>query len=102
VVRALPTRNASVRGRQPNPAGPDHLRGRHLQDREPDAAAVIDRTGVTYELARDRDGSLFTQLGAIAMPTTLLIDSDGNVIEMISGEISADALDDKIKDVVGS
>jgi len=74
----------------------------NLQDRDSDAAAVIHQAGVTYELARDRDGSLFTRLGGVGMPTTVFIDSDGDVIETISGEISANDLDDKIKDVVGS
>jgi cytochrome c biogenesis protein CcmG, thiol:disulfide interchange protein DsbE len=76
--------------------------GVNLQDREADALAVIDQTGVTYPLARDRDGSLFTELGGFGMPTTLFIDSDGTVIEMVTGEISAGVLDGKIAKIVDS
>jgi thiol-disulfide isomerase/thioredoxin len=70
--------------------------GMNLQDTDAAGVAVVEQTGVTYDMARDRDGSLFTALGGFAMPTTLFIDEGGNLLEMVSGELSAEALDDKI------
>jgi len=71
--------------------------GMNLQDTDADGQAVVERTGVTYDLARDRDGSLFTEVGGFAMPTTLFIDADGRLLEMVSGELTAENLDIKIK-----
>jgi cytochrome c biogenesis protein CcmG/thiol:disulfide interchange protein DsbE len=74
--------------------------GVNLQDRREDGLAVIEQTGITYDVARDPDGSLFQAFGAFAMPTTLFIDADGNVVDLHSGEISAGALAGKIDDVL--
>ena len=40
---------------------------------------VAEATQVTYPLASDPDGSLLAAFDGLAMPTTVLIDSDGNV-----------------------
>ncbi len=70
--------------------------GVNLQDRREDGLAVIDQTGVTYDIARDPDGSLFQAFGAFAMPTTVFVDADGNVVDLHSGEISAGDLAERI------
>ena len=63
--------------------------GVNLQDSPEAGRRVVEQTGVTYDIARDPTGALFQSLGAIAMPTTVLIDANGEVVERISGEISA-------------
>lgn len=70
--------------------------GVNLQDRREDGLAVIDQTGVTYDIARDPDGSLFQAFGAFAMPTTVFVDAGGNVVDLHSGEISAGDLAERI------
>ncbi len=74
--------------------------GMNLQDRVEDGQRVVEQTGVTYEIARDPDGSIFASFGGIAMPTTVFIDADGRVVDLHSGEITASALRDRIADVL--
>lgn len=56
----------------------------------------MEQTGITYDLARDPDGSAFVHFGAVAMPTTVFIDADGRVVEVHPGEISASQLRSRI------
>lgn len=44
-----------------------------------DGRTVADATQVTYPLASDPDGSLLAAFDGLAMPTTVLVDADGNV-----------------------
>jgi thiol-disulfide isomerase/thioredoxin len=74
--------------------------GVNLQDRPDDGRRVVEQTGVTYDVARDPDGSIFEQFGAVAMPTTVFIDAQGNVADLQSGEISASALADRIEETL--
>jgi cytochrome c biogenesis protein CcmG/thiol:disulfide interchange protein DsbE len=74
--------------------------GVNLQDRPADGRRVVEQTGVTYDIARDPDGSLFQRFGAAAMPTTVFIDAQGRVVDVHSGEISAGALADRIDSVL--
>ena len=66
--------------------------GLALQDRPEDALALVDRTGVTYRTALDKDASVITALGGTALPTTVLLDADGHVVAVHTGQIDADAL----------
>ena len=70
--------------------------GINLQDSPEDGRRVVERTGITYDVARDTSGSLFKSFGAIAMPTTVLIDANGAVVDLISGELSARSLRERI------
>ena len=74
--------------------------GVNLQDRPADGIRVVEQTGVTYDIARDPDGSLFQRFRAVSMPTTVFIDADGNAVDVHSGEISAGALADRIDTVL--
>ena len=44
-----------------------------------DGMSVAEATQVTYPLASDPDGSLLAAFDGLAMPTTVLVDADGNV-----------------------
>lgn len=74
--------------------------GVNLQDPMEDGRAIVERTGVTYDIARDPNGDLFAALGGTAMPTTVLVDPEGNVVEVFSGELSGDELAAKIDDAL--
>ncbi len=70
------------------------LLGLNMQEVDQEAADVlIQKTGVTYLLGHDRDGSIFASFGGIAMPTTILVDEFGNVALTHSGAIFADDLE---------
>ena len=67
--------------------------GMNLRDPIEDGRAVVRRTGVTYDLARDPDGRIyerFTDTGV--MPVTALVDPDGNLVEVRHGELSEEEL----------
>lgn len=66
--------------------------GVDLQDDPKLARDLMVRTGVTYDLAVDPDGSLFAAVGGTGMPTTLLVSADGRVEEHITGPLTAQQL----------
>ena len=59
-------------------------------DRPEDAQALVDDTGVTYRTARDVDGDVMTALGGTLLPTTVLLDAEGEVVARHAGELDAD------------
>ncbi len=64
-----------------------------------DAEAIVDQTGVTYELGWDPDGDVFSQFGGIAMPTTVFVDSAGIVRTVFAGALTRDALVERIEEL---
>jgi cytochrome c biogenesis protein CcmG, thiol:disulfide interchange protein DsbE len=58
----------------------------------PAALDLIDRTGVEYTMAHDRDGSIYRMFGGIAMPTTVFIGADGSLVKVHAGVLFADDL----------
>lgn len=66
--------------------------GMNFSDRRSDADGIIDQTGITYEVASDRDGEVFEAFEANAMPTTVFIDAEGRVVDLRSGKLSEDEL----------
>lgn len=66
--------------------------GVNVQDSVDDATELIDRTGVTWDIVRDVDGELTTAVGSVGMPTTVLLDAEGNIVERQTGALDADEL----------
>lgn len=62
--------------------------GINTQDTESAAKKMIKRTGVTYDNARDPDGSISTRFGALALPRTVLIDAKGEIVATHTGELT--------------
>jgi hypothetical protein len=75
--------------------------GLALQDRPEDALDLIERTGVTYRTAQDRDASVITALGGTVLPTTVLLDAEGQIVALHNGEIDAARLRRLIADELG-
>lgn len=61
-------------------------------DSRSDALAIVERTGVTYDLADDPTGELLVAFRGSAMPTTVLVNPDGTIAARRSGELSGEAL----------
>lgn len=78
-------------------AGRVQFIGLNVADDPAAGQAVIEQAGITYDVARDPEGEVFAALGAIAMPTTVLIDASGRVVKVHGGELSADALAELIE-----
>ncbi len=62
------------------------------RDRPSDALSLIERTGVTYEIGNDPDGELFQDYNALAMPTTVFVSADGEVVKTFSGVLTTESL----------
>lgn len=62
------------------------------------ARALVEETGVTYPLGSDPDGAIYSSFGAIAMPTTVLISAEGEVVNVHGGILTADQLSDMIEE----
>lgn len=75
--------------------------GLAVSDRPEDAQALVERTGVTYRTAQDKDGSVINALGGLVLPTTVLLDADGTIVAMHPGELDESDLRDLIADELG-
>lgn len=60
------------------------------------ARALIESTGITYDVALDADGSIFQAFGGLAMPTTVFIAADGSIVGQHNGVIFAEDLATRI------
>lgn len=61
-----------------------------------EALGLVERTGVTYPLGLDPDGSFFAVFGGLGMPTTVFLDSSGQPTDVHTGQLTVDALNAKI------
>jgi peroxiredoxin len=75
--------------------------GLAVNDRVDDAQQMADKTGVTYPLGQDKDASVITVLEGTVLPTTVLLDADGNVVSRHAGQMSADDLRGLLADELG-
>lgn len=74
------------------------LLGVNLQDGDEAARDVVERTGVTYGLARDPQGELFVAFGGFGMPTTVFVDADGRVAAQHTGALTRPEFDALVRD----
>lgn len=65
-------------------------------DSERSAKALVEQTGVTYDIGRDPEGALFATFGGVNMPSTFLISPEGTVVAAKAGALSDDELRDLI------
>lgn len=57
----------------------------------------LEENGYTYPVLMDESGQLFTSYGVYSLPTTFMIDKDGNVFGYISGQLDEEIMRDIIK-----
>ena len=76
--------------------------GMSNRERSPaDALAIIESTGVTYPTFDDPDASALTYFGGLGMPTTVFIDTAGNVVDVHTGPLTEAELRGKLTDLFG-
>lgn len=63
------------------------------------ARSLIEQTGITYQVAVDRDGSMFQAFNGLAMPTTVFIGADGSIVDQHNGVIFEADLVERINSV---
>ncbi|MEA4970813.1 MAG: cytochrome c biogenesis protein CcdA [Candidatus Pelethousia sp.] len=62
-----------------------------------DIKAFLSEKGYTYPVLLDEGGEAFYQYGISAFPTTFMIDKEGNVFGLVTGEISREIMDDIVR-----
>lgn len=75
--------------------------GVNIQDDPAAAAAMAEETGVTYRLTRDPQGAVYAAFGGIGMPTTVFVDADGMIRDVITGQMSENQLRSKLAEHFG-
>lgn len=64
--------------------------------------AFMDKNGYTYPVLMDAKGELFSAYGIRAIPTTFMIDREGNVYGRVQGALSGENIDKVVKQTLGS
>jgi cytochrome c biogenesis protein CcmG, thiol:disulfide interchange protein DsbE len=77
--------------------------GVDAQDFPRDARDFVERYGLTYPIAHDRNGSILGRYGSTGFPETWFVDRQGRLVgEHIAGELSEEQLEENIQLVLGS
>ena len=67
--------------------------GVDVEEQQPEVTAFWQQNGISFPLALDTAGAVSTNLYHVrAMPTSLIIDRDGNIRDTWTGRISRDAM----------
>lgn len=75
--------------------------GVNQRDQHGAAVDLAEETDVTYRLARDPQGRVFDAFGGAGMPTTVFIDAEGNVVDVVTGQLSVELLGQRIEQSFG-
>jgi cytochrome c biogenesis protein CcmG/thiol:disulfide interchange protein DsbE len=69
-------------------------------DQRQAALNLAGSVGLTYTLADDPSGDLFRSFDLIAMPSTIFIDANGEIVEVFGGQLTEEALADRLGELV--
>lgn len=75
--------------------------GVNVRDAPSNAEPFVDELGITYDLAADPDGDYYREIGAMGMPTTLLVTPDGRIAARETGALTAAELRELLADELG-
>jgi thiol-disulfide isomerase/thioredoxin len=65
-----------------------------------EALALVEATGVTYDVGWDPDEDLYAHFQGLAMPTTAFVDASGKITRVWSGVLDAASLREKIDEEI--
>ena len=72
------------------------------QDQTPeDALALVERTGVTYDVGWDLDLEVYGATESIAMPTTAFVSPSGELLDTFAGVLDTESLAELVENVLG-
>jgi thiol-disulfide isomerase/thioredoxin len=75
--------------------------GLALQDTNDASAELVELTDVAYPWGLDPTGEIFAEFGGFAMPTTVYIAADGEIVGKENGAIDESQLRDRITELFG-
>ena len=73
-----------------------------VNDTARDARAFMEELGATYDAGLDSGGDLYPAFGSAVMPTTALVSSDGRIVKVVAGAVTAERLQELIRDELGA
>ena len=73
--------------------------GMNFQDQVSAATELVERTGVSYDIARDPSGELARSLGMVVMPSTYFVSPEGRVVDAKAGAMDADELRRRVEEL---
>jgi thiol-disulfide isomerase/thioredoxin len=75
--------------------------GLNIQDERTKALELVEETGAIFDLAEDAQGILYTELGGLGMPFTVLISADGEILDRHNGPLTELQLTEMITEHFG-
>lgn len=75
--------------------------GISTQEAAESGEALVASTGITYDVGRDPDGDMLATFEGTGMPTTVLIDATGTVVDVHSGALTSQELREWLDDSFG-
>lgn len=75
--------------------------GLDVRDTVEAGRALVKRTGVTYDIGLDPDGTLIREFGGTVLPTTVFVLPDGTIADVASGRMEPEELQAAIDDNFG-
>jgi cytochrome c biogenesis protein CcmG, thiol:disulfide interchange protein DsbE len=72
--------------------------GLNVTEQPESARELIERTGITYDTARDPQGLLLRAFGGVNMPTTAFVSADGTIVKVHAGKLDQPELERIIAD----
>lgn len=75
--------------------------GLAMRDTKDAGAELVELTGVAYPWGLDPTGEVFADLGGFAMPTTVYVAADGEVVGTDNGAVDESQLRDRLADLFG-
>jgi len=75
--------------------------GLDVRDTVEAGRALVERTGVTYDIGLDPDGTLIREFGGTVLPTTVFVLPDGTIADVASGRMEREELQAAIDDNFG-
>ena len=66
-----------------------------------DAAAMVQELALSFDQYLDSDSDLSSALGVVSMPSTAFVDTEGSVVELHAGPLTASELADAIDEHLG-
>lgn len=70
-------------------------------DQRGPAVDLANEVGLTYTLGDDPQGDLFREFGLIAMPSTIFVNGDGEIVEVFAGQLNESALSERVEELIG-